>query len=140
MTESTCRYCGHEVTWRESIRGNTYLAERVEIRGGDLNRVIKVIYPVHNCQVSDPAERKAIDDRREADNVAAIERGELIKGQNVVVVKGRKYPIGMTGVIEWVAREADGYGVFKVRIVTETGERLYINKANIKPAIKEEAK
>lgn len=140
MSDGTCRYCGHEVVWRESRRtGKKYLAVRAEIRG-ETGRVIKTIYPAHVCKVSDPAERRAIDERRDADKIAAIERGEIVIGQTVVVHKGRKYPIGTTGVIEWIAREADGYGVIKVRIVTEAGDRLYVNQANIKPAIKEEAK
>lgn len=131
-----CRYCGIEVEWRESKAGKRYLANRVEIRG-ETGRTIKSIYPAHVCKVADQAERDAIDERIKAEKEAALERGEIMIGQEMIVFKGRKYPIGTKGKITWIAQKEDQFGVIKVRLLLESGEQIYINKANIQVAIKE---
>jgi hypothetical protein len=51
-----------------------------------------------------------------------------------VIFKGRKYPIGTTGIVDWVAREADQYGVTKVRVVLNDGTKIYVNRENLKVA------
>jgi hypothetical protein len=68
-----CRYCQDEVIWRTSAKGNKYLAVQAEIRGDD-GRVIKVIYPAHECRAT-PEERAAIDAARPA---APFKRGDEV--------------------------------------------------------------
>lgn len=136
-SEQKCRYCGQEVEWRVSKAGNRYLAVRAEIRG-ESGRTIRVIYPAHKCNAT-PEEKAAREAQIAESNAQAIQNGEIVLGQAVTVVKGRKFPIGTTGVINWIAREADGYGVIKVRIVKEDGSIFYINKENIKASILVEA-
>ena len=128
-----CRYCNAEVTWRVSKAGNRYLAVQAHIFGDD-GRIIKYIYPAHQCTAT--PEEKAERNRQLAESKErAIQQGEIVVGQKITVVKGRKFPIGTTGVINWIAREADGYGVIKVRVVKEDGDTFYINQANIKATV-----
>lgn len=127
--ETNCRYCGRKVEWRKSKAGNTYLAESLPIYNED-GRLIKVILPAHRCNAS-VEERAAIDEQTKQMHEAAIESGEIVKGQSVVVVKGRKIAIGTTGVVTWVAAEQDQFDVWKVRVKMENGESFYINKANL---------
>ena len=118
---TNCRYCGREVEWLVSKAGKKYLAETAPIYNED-GRQIKTIYPAHRCQVT-PEQR------------AAIESGERVKGQTVVVAKGRKFPIGTEGTITWIASHEDGFGVIKVRVQKNDGEQFYINIKNL--AVKE---
>ncbi len=134
---TSCRYCGREVEWLTSKAGKKYLAEAAPIYNED-GRHIKTVYPAHRCTASDE-QRAEINRLEEERKAAALEAGEIVKGQRVVVVKGRKFPIGTQGTITWVAAEADGYGVVKVRIAGDNGETFYINKENIKATTKEEA-
>lgn len=131
MTSTNCRYCQREVVWRESKQGKRYLAERAEIRGAETGRVIKVIYPSHQCPVSDPADRARIVAEAAAAHENAIRNGEMVKGQTVVVSKGRKYPIGTVGTLKWVAPNPDIYGVVKACICTADGTEIWINIANL---------
>ena len=38
----------------------------------------------------------------------SISRGKFTKGDRVVVVKGRKVPVGTSGVVAWVSRNTGG--------------------------------
>lgn len=126
---TSCRYCGREVEWLTSRAGKKYLAEAAPIYNED-GRHIKTVYPAHRCEVS--GEQRAVIDQIEADRTtAALEAGEIVKGQRIVVVKGRKFPIGTEGTITWVAAREDAYGVVKVRVATDNGDNFYINKQNI---------
>lgn len=130
--EADCRYCGRAVLWNESKAGKRYLAEPTPIFGEEGNR-IKTIYPSHKCPAS-AEEKQAVDAQIKVNHEAEIERGEVVKGQQVAIFKGRKYPVGTTGLVDWVAREADGFGVVKVRIVLDSGERIYVNRDNVRAA------
>jgi hypothetical protein len=139
IVDTLCRYCGREVTWATSKAGKRYLAERRNIYNDDRSRVIKQILPVHVCSHLDGTEvtaeeRRRIDERRQAENADALARGEIVVGQHVVIFKGRKYPIGTTGIVDWVAREADQYGVTKVRVVLNDGTKIYVNRENLRVA------
>lgn len=127
--QTNCKYCGRVVEWRKNKTGKNYLAEASPIYNEN-GRHIKTIWPAHRCTV-DAAERSAIDEQAKRDKDAAIERGEIVVGQHVVVAKGRKYPIGTAGVITWIAREVDQFGVIKARVQTVDGAQFYINRANL---------
>lgn len=130
---TNCRYCGREVEWLVSKAGKKYLAETAPIYNED-GRQIKTIYPAHRCQVT-PEQRAEIDQQAKQAHAAAIESGEMVKGQTVVVAKGRKFPIGTEGTITWIASHEDGFGVIKVRVQKNDGEQFYINIKNL--AVKE---
>ena len=139
MSDLNCRYCGREVFWRDSKAGKRYLAEAVPIIDSESGRHIKTIFPAHNCSV-DLAEKQLIDAQIKADHDAAIERGEIIKGQRVVIFKGRKYAVGTAGNIDWVAQHEDRFGVLQVRMILDSGERIYVNRANVRAELKVETK
>lgn len=133
MSESTnCRYCGIPVLWQVSKAGRKYLAQSVQITNED-GRHIKTIYPAHQCKAT-PEERANVDAQLRAANESALANGVIMKGQTVVVYKGRKVPIGTTGIVTWVAHEQDGYGVTKIRIALENGEAHYLNIENVRAA------
>jgi hypothetical protein len=53
------------------------------------------------------------------------------KNDKVRVIKGRKFPIGTEGTVFWTAATTDAYGVWKIGVITTTGEKIYINDANV---------
>ena len=66
--------------------------------------------------------RKAYDDWKYAENVKA---NHIMVGMTVEVVKGRKYPIGTTGVVKGFSSYRDQYGREHTRyVVTEDGKRI----------------
>lgn len=137
MSESSvvCGKClERDLEWRISKAGNRYLAARAEIRG-ESGRTIKVIYPAHQCST----DIELIESRKQ-EAQKRIDSGEIVKGQRIVVVKGRKIKIGTEGIVFWVANEPDGYGIIKVGFIDDEGVKQYISKANIQAAINEEAK
>lgn len=137
MSESSvvCSKClERDLVWRVSKAGNRYLAASTEIRG-EGGRIIKIIYPAHQCST----DIELIEIRKQ-EAQALIDSGAIVKGQRIVVIKGRKIKIGTEGIVFWVASEPDGYGVIKVGFVDDEGVKQYINKANIQAAINEEAK
>lgn len=130
MRETNCKFCGREVLWRESRAGKTYLAEPAPIYNED-GRHIKTIYPSHQCRATEQERLEVL--RLEQERAKAqIDAGEIVKGQQVVVVKGRKFPIGTRGVIVWVANEPDQFDVVKAKVLREDGEAFYCNTANLK--------
>lgn len=132
--DSRCKWCGCGVSWQYSKKGHKYLAQPAPIFNED-GRQIKTIYPAHRCEAT--AERRAEIINEEAQRLeVAINAGEIVKGQKVTVAKGRKYPIGTTGTVTWVADREDAYGVIKVRVAVDGGEAIFINKANLKVTAK----
>lgn len=125
-----CYKCNQEVEWRESKAGNRYLAVRAEIRG-DSGRVIKVVYPAHQCKAT-PEEIEANHARRVQEIADRLAAGEIMKDQIVIVHKGRKLPIGTIARVFWVASGPDMYGVTKVGLITEGEVKTYVNIQNVK--------
>lgn len=126
---TVCKWCGCDVQWQYAKSGNKYLAQPCPIYGED-GRRIKTIYPAHDCHVSD--ERRAeILQQEQQHNAAALEAGQIVKGQRVQVVKGRKYPIGTTGTVTWVADHEDAYGVTKARVAVDGAEAIFVNIQNL---------
>jgi hypothetical protein len=60
---------------------------------------------------------------------ARIESGEIIKGQTVTVVKGRKVPKGTTGIVAWMGE--DNYGTARVGFKTADGEMVFTAQSNV---------
>ena len=125
-----CRYCGRPTEWLISKAGHRYLAEAAPIFNED-GRQIKTIYPAHRCRVTDD-ERAEIDEQNRLDREARIARGEIMKGQTVIVHKGRKVPVGTTGIVTWVATEPNRYDVMQIRIALENGDAIYLNRDNVR--------
>jgi len=126
---NNCRYCGREVIWTTSKAGKRYLAEPTSIIGEEGFRVIKTIYPAHRCPVT-AEERKRIDADMQREHQAAVDRGEIVRGQIVEIVKGRKYPLGTIGYIDWIAQE-EVFNVIKIRMELASGDKIYVNRANV---------
>lgn len=61
---------------------------------------------------------------------AAYNATSAHKGAQVVVVKGRKVPVGFTGTVIWIGE--DGYGKTRVGIKSETGEVQFTAADNAK--------
>ena len=127
-----CKWCGCEVAWQTAKSGKRYLAQPTPISNED-GRQIKTIYPAHRCQATDE-QRTAIVESEAQRNAAALEAGEIVKGQKVTVIKGRKYPIGTVGTVTWVADREDAYGTIKVRVATDNGEAIFVNINNLEVA------
>lgn len=53
------------------------------------------------------------------------------KNDKVRVIKGRKFPIGTEGTVFWTSATEDAYGVWKIGVITTTGDKIYINDANV---------
>ena len=109
-----------------SKAGNKYLAQVVRLQyefGG------KVIYPAHRCE----ATQEHIDSilKRESD---ALDAGQVVKGQTVEVVKGRKVPVGTVGVVFWVADLPDQWGITKVGFKDGAGDKHFTNIDNVRSA------
>lgn len=132
-----CRYCGEPVMWRISQKGKRYLAVKHHIYNED-GRCIKVIFPVHQC-LATTEEKAAIEQRLQSEHEQAIQNGEIVRGQKVIITKGRKYPIGTVGTLDWIAREQDRFGVMQVRMVLDDGTKIYVNRANIEVAVQSAA-
>lgn len=127
-----CKWCDCVVAWQIAKSGKRYLAQPAPIYNED-GRQIKTIYPAHRCEATEE-QRTAIVEAEAQRNAAAIEAGEIVKGQRVTIVKGRKYPIGTAGTVTWVADREDAYGTIKVRVATENGEAIFVNIKNLEAA------
>lgn len=122
-----------QVAWRETTTGKRYLAQPKRWDGERMNAQ-RVYWPAHRC-TPDPTWRdRAAHDaaQRVADAIAA---GRIERGCTVRVFKGRKFPIGTTGVVFWVANDVDGYGVTKCGFTTDCGEKIFINIENLELAV-----
>jgi hypothetical protein len=127
-----CDRCGVEVFWTTSKAGNRYLAHEAPIYNAD-GRHIKTVWPAHRCEISPSREQDLIEIQRlrAIEHAEALAAGKIVKGQHIVVTKGRKVPIGTEGTVFWVADQEDGYGVRKAGFTTEAGDKHFININNI---------
>ena len=76
----------------------------------------------HEC---DP-ERAA---RWDVEIAAKIDSGEIVKGQTVTVVKGRKVAKGTTGVVFWIGE--DSYGKGRIGFKGDDGETYWTATSNV---------
>jgi len=129
-----CRKCGEQVWWDTNRNGKRYLAENHKWAGDYGGR--KSIKAPHYCNEM-MIERHTAHLAAEAVRlVAAVESGEIVKGQTVEVFKGRKVAKGTVGIVFWVAPEPDAYGVVKVGFTTSAGEKHFTNIENVQVAVK----
>lgn len=112
-----CDGCGMEVAKSDDGRIMT-----VYYRGDWFARKVACWAPNHEC---DPAQAAS----HQAKVVAEIEAGEIIKGQTVEVVRGRKVPKGTAGEIVWVG--VDSFGKARVGIKTADGETVFTAQSNV---------
>jgi hypothetical protein len=125
--EFPCRDCGTRVAWAISNNGKKYLSQEKEWVGGDYSLHSKVFHPAHRCEPN-PAWR---DDQaaRDAARIAAAQAsGQIIKGVQVEVIKGRKVPLGTVGTVFWCDETA--YGM-RVGFTTDSGEKFYTALSNV---------
>jgi hypothetical protein len=66
-----------------------------------------------------------------------LAEGQIVKGQKVLVVKGRKVAKGTEGEIFWLGYETfNGEAILKrVGIVTESGEKFFLSVANVEAKV-----
>ena len=97
-----CDSCGENVSKEISKSGNHYLAgtARPSIHGGTFS-------PAHRCDLYSSTDASLNFQAR------MIALGEIITGQIVQVVRGRKVPKGSIGVICWIGDNGWGlsYGI-----------------------------
>jgi len=119
-----CFKCGRQVVKCESKSGKFYIAsiEIVSSRFADYTDGGKAIYPVHECDEREIVKYQEIIKSQ-------LENGAIVKGQKVVVVKGRKVAKGTEGEIFWLGYETwNGESILKrVGIVVESGEKFFVS-------------
>lgn len=115
-TVGTCDGCGSLVaktkTGRIMAVGGMYGYTRTFACWGD----------EHVC---DPQQAAA----HAAYKTAKIDAGEIVKGQTVTVVKGRKVAHGTTGTVAWIGE--DNYGKARVGFKTADGEMVFTATSNV---------
>ena len=119
-----CFKCGRITVKCESKSGKFYIGniEIVSSQYADYSARGKAIYPVHECD-----EREIVKYQELLKSQLA--KGQIVKGQKVVVVKGRKVAKGTQGEIFWLGYETwNGESILKrVGIVTAVGEKLFVS-------------
>lgn len=121
-----CDQCGERVAKAESKDGKTFTAEFINWSGDEGgNKTFLKGHRCHEDQVARHADTKAV----------LLSLGYLVKGQEVVVVKGRKVPLGTTGIIFWTAVDngfAYGDGtVTRVGFKDAQGTAYFIDAKNV---------
>ena len=135
-----CKDCGTQVVWAVSKKtGKTYLAglkgwssDYSSSSNGKYNE--RFYYPFHKCEANPEYQARYAEAMAflNADREAKVAAGEIVVGQTVEVFKGKKIPVGTTGVVFWVAPEPDNYDTIKVGLKTATDEKVYVNISHLK--------
>ncbi len=128
-TQFPCRDCGKSVEWRISKAGKKYLAEPWLWYGGAYSEHVRTIPAGHRC-TPNPTWKAEAAARAAAALAADIAAGNIVKHAPVIVYKGRKVPVGTTGIITWIGE--DNYGAARVGIRTDSGDVVYTAQANVK--------
>lgn len=119
-----CSKCGRNVVKCQSKSRSFYIAniEIVSSQYADYTARGKAIYPVHECDEREIVKYQEFTQRQLAE-------GAIVKGQKIVVVKGRKVIKGTEGEIFWLGYETwNGESILKrVGIVIESGEKFFVN-------------
>jgi hypothetical protein len=129
----TCRNCGEDQCfWDTNKKGKRYLAIYAEWEGSyGGKKSIKVWHqccPVRAEIYQEYLAAKAIE------VAAAVVKGEIVKGQTIEVVKGRKVAIGTVGIVFWVSPKKDRFDVINVGFTTTAGDKHFINIDNVQVA------
>lgn len=114
-TIGTCDGCGAYVA--KTDKGRIVPASP----GRHLSWVYTCWAPDHECDPEQAAAHATIVEQK-------LEAGEMVKGQTVEVVRGRKVPKGTVGTIFWTGE--DGYGNERIGIKTEAGETFFFAAKN----------
>jgi hypothetical protein len=124
-----CRECGVQVVWATSKAGKNYLSEPWTWSDDETGTHQKVIPLGHKCKPNPEwkAEAAAIV---AAQFEADLASGKIVNQSPVVVFKGRKIPVGTTGIVTWMGE--DNWGAARVGIRTESGEVVYTAQSNVK--------
>ena len=128
QTNMPCRECGYDVFWDTNRNGKRYLAQWCTQQYEDGRGRWKQPHYCGEQQIADYTEQLAMWEVQRAN---ALTNGEIVPGQRIVVVKGRKVPLDVEGTVFWVAPEPDNYGVIKVGFNTAAGEKHFTNIANV---------
>jgi hypothetical protein len=128
MSTFPCRDCGTPVAWRTAKSGKRYLDQPWEWQGGDYSLHTKTIHGSHWC-TPNPTWKEEAAAIVAAEFAADLAAGNIVKNAPVIVFKGRKVPVGTTGVISWIGE--DSYGAARVGIRTESGEVVYTAQSNV---------
>lgn len=124
-----CRKCGHDVFWDTNRNGKRYLAMWCTRQYEDGRGRWKQPHFCSEHEIASYTEQLAL---WEAQQAQAIASGEIVAGQRIVVVKGRKVPLGVEGTVFWVAPEANNWGVISVGFKTDAGDKHFTNITNVK--------
>ena len=120
-----CVKCGQTVVKRESKNGKFYIANIADYgaRG-------KAIYRAHDCNEHEIAQHQV----KIAHDLA---EGAIVKGQKVVVVKGRKVAKGTEGEIFWLGYETwNGESVLtRVGITVASGEKVFVSSEYVEAKV-----
>ena len=127
-----CYKCGRQVVKCQSKNGGIYTAsiEIVNSQYADYTARGKAIYPVHECDEQEVIKYQELIQRQLAE-------GAIVKGQKVVVTKGRKVPKGTQGEIFWLGFETwNGESILKrVGLISESGEKFYVNSEYVEAKV-----
>lgn len=121
-----CRNCGKDVAWKVSKAGKKYLAQPAQWIGEFAERIY---WPGHRCTPdAEYQARRAIEDAMKiAKHQGDLDAGEVVKGQRVVVARGRKVPKGTEGTLTWIAKETDAYGNLRAGVKQDDGTMIWVN-------------
>jgi hypothetical protein len=121
-----CFKCGQTVVKCESKNGKFYIAniDIVTSKYADDTARGKAIYRAHDCNEHEIAQYQVKIARELAE-------GAIVKGQEVIVVGGRKVPKGTKGVVFWIKETRDyDRSIIDVRIgFKDVEENVYWTNA-----------
>jgi len=121
-----CRNCGKQVSWQTAKSGKNYLAQ-LAVWVGDYAE--RLYFPAHKC-VPNPeyqAKRAIEEATKLAKHQADLDNGVVVKGQRVVVSRGRKVPKGTEGTLTWIAEHTDDYGNVRAGVKQDDGTMVWVN-------------
>ena len=127
-----CVKCGQTVVKCESKNGKFYIAniDIVSSQYADYGARGKAIYRAHDCNEHEIAQHQV----KIAHDLA---EGAIVKGQKVVVVKGRKVAKGTEGEIFWLGYETwNGESVLtRVGITVASGEKVFVSSEYVEAKV-----
>jgi len=114
-----CKGCGTHLARRDD--GKLFGVRRYTTEYGNERFVYSCYAPTHKC---DPERAKRYHEAAQRD----IDAGEMVRGQSVIVARGRKIPKGITGTITWVGESDWGP---RARVQPQSGDAFFIPTKNL---------
>ena len=123
--KTLCLNCGAEVHIAVTKDGKEYLGEisRKSIHGGNFS-------PAHRCDLYDANDSSLEFQQR------MIEKGQIIVGATVEVIKGRKIAKGTIAEVFWTGRDAYKNGNTTVGLILANDEKVFTSITNLQSTIK----